>query len=242
MSDGIYVALSGAIAETTALDSTANNLANSSTDGYQALRPVFHEVLVRASTTAGDLRYSAVSATPIDPTAGGRRTTGRDLDAALPQGVYLGVSTAAGERYTRACSLEMRTDGTLQTRGGLPVAGEDGSPIHLPPTGGELSLSTDGAVLQNGTVRARLRLVSFTNPDQLVQQGSALLNAPAAAGTPTPATGTLAVGAVEESNASVVHAMTDLVTATRTFDAFKKVIDTFHDADRRVVETVPSAS
>jgi hypothetical protein len=30
-----------------------------------------------------------------------------------------------------------------------------------------------------------------------------------------------------------------MVAATRTFEAFQRVIDTFRDADRRVVSTVP---
>jgi flagellar basal body rod protein FlgG len=58
----------------------------------------------------------------------------------------------------------------------------------------------------------------------------------------TPSRGPIQVGQVEESNANVVGAMTDLVTATRTFEAFQRVIDAFRDADRKVVTTVPDAS
>jgi flagellar basal body rod protein FlgG len=36
--------------------------------------------------------------------------------------------------------------------------------------------------------------------------------------------------------------MTDLVQASRTFEAFQRVIDTFRDADRSVVTTVPNVS
>ena len=48
MGDGIYVALSGAIAQSAHLDATAANLANAGTDGYQRVRPVFREELTRA--------------------------------------------------------------------------------------------------------------------------------------------------------------------------------------------------
>jgi flagellar basal body rod protein FlgG len=33
--------------------------------------------------------------------------------------------------------------------------------------------------------------------------------------------------------------MTDMVTATRTFEAFQRVIEAFREADRRVVSSVP---
>ena len=48
------------------------------------------------------------------------------------------------------------------------------------------------------------------------------------------------MGMVEESNASPVRGMTDLLQASRLFEAFQKTIQTFHDADEKVLSTVPS--
>jgi len=59
MSDGIYAALSGAVAQGMALDSTATNVANAATAGYHGQRPVFHEMLSRAGGST--LRYTAAS-------------------------------------------------------------------------------------------------------------------------------------------------------------------------------------
>ena len=53
MSKGIYVALSGAVAQENALEATASNIANASTTGYQRLRPVFRQVLATASNGVG---------------------------------------------------------------------------------------------------------------------------------------------------------------------------------------------
>jgi flagellar basal body rod protein FlgG len=50
------------------------------------------------------------------------------------------------------------------------------------------------------------------------------------------------VGTLEESNANVVGSMTELVDASRTFEAFQRVIDAFRDADRAAVTTLPSVS
>ena len=85
---------------------------------------------------------------------------------------------------------------------------------------------------------SRLKLVTFQDPTQLRNEGATLL-------TPNGAVPTLArdpvitVGSLEGSNATTVGAMTELVTATRTFEAFQRVIDTFRDADRQAVTSVP---
>ena len=45
MSDGLYVAMSGAVAQERALDVAANNVANANTSGFRAERVTFEEVL-----------------------------------------------------------------------------------------------------------------------------------------------------------------------------------------------------
>ena len=264
MSDGIYVALSGALAQSMLLESTANNLANTATDGYQRTRPVFQETLAAVGGAASRRTPGVtVTANALDQTQGALRVTGRQLDAALPDGVYLAVSTTRGERYTRAVSLTVGNDGTVRTGHGDAVAREDGRPLVIPPgigdpsrtgdlgltvngtttqsgpiTGiGEVGLTTDGELMRGGISLGRMRLVRFDRPQVLTQEAGALMvpnGAVATVATNTP----INVGAVEESNATTVSAMTDMVTATRTFEAFQRVIEAFREADRRVVSSV----
>ena len=61
MSHGIYAALSGAVAQETSLETTAQNLANAQTAGYRGARPVFHEVLSQAGRPGSGppLRFTA---------------------------------------------------------------------------------------------------------------------------------------------------------------------------------------
>lgn len=236
MADGLYIALSGAVAQETALETTAQNLANANTPGFQRSRAVFSEVL---SGETGRAHYMQVSATTIDTTPGALATTGRGLDAALPEGNYLAVSTARGERYTRACHLDVAPDGTLRA-GDTPVLSENGTPIKVSRDGGEITLSPEGDVTQDGAVAGRLRLVSFAQPRSLAREGANLLTATAQSGAATAATGVLQVGALEQSNTQTVTAMTDLVTATRQFDAFQRALDAFHDADKKAVNNVPA--
>jgi flagellar basal-body rod protein FlgF len=242
MADGIYVALSGAIAQSMSLDSTSQNLANASTDGYQRMRPVFREELSRAGSLDPALHYSAVGMTQLDTTRGELRDTGRALDFAMPQGTYLAVSTSNGERYTRAASLSVGIDGTLRTPGGASVLNDGGTPIRLSGDGASVSIDDTGQVRQGDAVVGRVKLVSFDKPSALTHDQGPLLMATAESGAATASRGPLEIGHVETSNANVVNSMTDLVTASRTFEAFQRVIDTFRDEDRKVVTTVPSVS
>jgi flagellar basal body rod protein FlgG len=239
MSRGVYVALSGAVAQEHALETTATNLANAATPGYQRLRPVFREALAGASRKE-NLHYAEVGATAIDGSRGAIRATGRSLDVALPEGQYLAVTTARGERYTRAGALSMGADGILRTAGGVPLVREDDRPIQLSAAGGEPSIHPDGSIVQGGEIVAQLKVVRAGEGTTFTHEGGGLLAARGPA--PSAATTTLEIGVLEESNATVVTAMTELVTASRTFEAFQRMLDTFGECDRKVLTTTPGAT
>jgi flagellar basal-body rod protein FlgF len=242
MSDGIYVALSGALAQTATLDATASNLANASTDGYQRVRPIFREALARAAGHGATMRSVTASTTRLDTTRGALRTTGRPLDVTLPEGAYLAVTTTGGERYTRSGSLRVASDGTLTTSTGSSIVADDGRTIRASPDTADLRITPSGEVRQGEAMLARLRVVAFPHPERLAPEGGALLAATGETGTPVASRGELAIGSLEESNTSVVGAMTELVTASRNFDAFQRAIDAFHDADHMLVTSVPGDS
>jgi flagellar basal body rod protein FlgG len=122
------------------------------------------------------------------------------------------------------------------------VASENGRPIRTDlnnPT--EPAVTQSGEVWQGDSLLGRLKVVSFPKPDQLSPEGGALLAPTPAAGVPTISKGTLDIGSLEESNASVMTSMTELVTANRTFEAFQRAIATFQQADQKVTTTVPDA-
>lgn len=244
MSKGIYTALSGAIASSTALDVTAENLANASTAGFRKLRPVFREVLERESAprlSPAHGHFTQIGSTAIDATPGALRTTGRSLDVALPEGAFIAVSAAGGgEQYSRAGSLVVSADGAL-TLGGAPVVDESGQPILVGVgDASDVSIASDGAVLRGADPVGRLKIVTFDAPSALSPVGGTLYAATPESGEATVTSTELAVGALEESNASPIDAMSELVKATRTFEAYERAIDAFRDADRRIVG-LPSA-
>lgn len=239
MANGIYVALSAAVAQGTALETTAQNLANANTTGFRGARTVFHEALARDLRRGGRLDFVGVAAQALDPTRGAARSTGNALDVVLPERSFLAVETSRGERYTRAGNLHVAPDGALATAAGDHVLGADRKPIRL-PAGATARIDESGAVFAGEERVATLRLVSFAREAEMVPEGATLLAA-APGDAPGAVTGPLAVGAVEASNVAPVEAMAQLLTASRTFDAFERAIDAFRDADRLAARDVPSS-
>lgn len=246
MSKGIYAALSGAVAQGTTLDLVAQNLAHASTTGYRSSRPVFREVLARAAAPRaaaarprGDVRAVVVQASVLDASPGAVRSTGNGLDVALPAASFLAVDTPRGERYTRAGSLSVAADGTL-TVASQPIVAESGGPIRI-PADSQPTIDEEGRVLANGEEVGRLRIVRFDAPERLTTEGGTLLATSEGSGQPTPSTDKLLPGHLEDSNASPVGAMTELVQATRYFEAFERAISAFYDADRKAASQVMAA-
>jgi flagellar basal body rod protein FlgG len=237
MGDGIYAALSGAVAQETALEATATNLANASTAGYQGTRAVFREVASRGGPNA-NVRFAAAMDTALDTERGAIRETGNALDVVMPDKGYLVAKTARGDRYTRAGSMTLGSKGVLETHGHDPLLGDNGKPIQTTP-GVAVEITPTGEVKSGGAVVGRLRMVTFAKPELLKNEGGGLLAAGPEAGTPSPSAGLLTTGAVEESNASPIRGMTELIGASRLFDAFQRAIEAFHEADRKATSTVP---
>ena len=238
MSKGLYVALSGAVAQEQAMDITATNVANSSSAGYQRMRPVFRQALASA-VGDGEMRYARTSRSALDTTPGATRVTENALDVAMPPGVYLATVTPRGERFTRAGNLGLDAEGTLRTASGTPVASEGGAPLKAAVGGGQVRIEPDGTVKQGSNVIGKMKLVTFETPSALEHEGSGLLSS-ANAGAESASKEPLVVGAVVESNAQPVAAMTEMMQASRTFEAFQKVLDQFGEIDRKLMSSVPS--
>lgn len=245
MSKGIYAALSGAVAQGTTLDLVAQNLAHASTTGYRSSRPVFREVLARAAAPRaaarplGDVRAVVVQSSVLDASPGAVRATGNGLDVALPAASFLAVDTPRGERYTRAGAISMAADGTL-TVASQPLVAEGGGPIRI-PADAQATIDEEGRVLANGSEVGRLRIVRFDAAERLTAEGGTLLASNDGSGPATTSTDKLLPGHLEDSNASPVGAMTELVQATRYFEAFERAISAFHDADRKAASQVMAA-
>ncbi len=228
MGSGIYVAVSGAVAQSNALDVTANNIANASTAGFQGTRVSFQEAL--ASARSVDIALVGNTTVGVDQQAGTMSQTGNPLDLALDGDGYLAVDTAAGVRYTRAGALQMDPVGTLITADGHPLRGQGGGPIAIPEGTTQIMIGENGSVSADGAEIGRLDLARF-EPGAMRREGSTLMSArgPRLDGDPP----RVLQGAIEGSNVNIVRGVVDLVKVSRTYESLLRLIEGFNQVESR---------
>ena len=237
MGSGIYIAAAGAIAQTTALDATANNIANANSAGYHAERVSFKAVMsgTRSPDTA---LVQATTGKTLDTENGALLQTDNPLDVAIEGDGMFGVQTPQGARYTRAGNFQLDNGGQLVTPDGYHVLGADGQPIALPPNATNIAVGSDGTISADGQQVGQLKLVTF-KASQLKREGASLFSA-----TGKPATGgtapTVRSGMLESSNVNVVHGVVDLVKVQRNYETLMRVIQGYHDIDDRAAKELGS--
>lgn len=219
----IYVAMTGAKHILGQQAAVAQNLANVSTNGYRAAASAFRAVPVLGEGLP--TRSFVVDSTPgANFAPGALQRTGRDLDVAVQGQGWIAVQSAdGGEAYTRNGSLQVSTNGMLQTRNGLNVLG-DGGPISIPPDS-TISIAKEGTVSVISTVPppksvnavGRIKLV---NPDErlLVRGGDGLFRLASGGSAEPDSKVALAAGALEGSNVNVVEEMISMISLARQFD------------------------
>ncbi len=233
MADGIYIATAGAVAQSAALDVTANNIANASTAAYQGARVSFSEALTRARSP--DMAMVGGATGTVDDTAGVITQTGNPLDIALDGPGYLAVDTAQGVRYTRAGALGRGIDGQLVTADGNTVRNQGGGAITIASDATVISFTGDGTVLADGEEIGRLELVRFA-PAAMSREGATLL---AARGKPIDAPPpAITQGALEGSNVNVVRGVVDLVRISRTYESLMRVIQGYSEIQSRAARDI----
>ena len=137
MDSGFYAACTGLLAETDALELTANNMANLSTTGYKGQLEFYRSF----EASMGNRRlsplnqavndYGVLGGAAVDLKTGEFQKTGNDLDLAMQGSGFFVVNTPAGIRYTRNGSFHTDAAGNLLTATGDQVMGEQG-PVQLP--------------------------------------------------------------------------------------------------------------
>jgi flagellar basal-body rod protein FlgF len=228
MSNGIYIATAGAVAQSNALDATANNIANATTAGFHGDRVTFREVLTAARSP--DIASVSAGTTRIDSEPGALLPTENPLDLALEGDGYFAVATPNGPRYTRAGNFQLDATRNLVTTEGFAVRGAGGAPINVPPEAVTIGVASDGTVSADGEVIGTLELARFA-PGQMKREGGSLFSATGRALTGDPPT--VRSGMLEASNVNIVRGVVDLVKVSRTYEALMRMIQGYHDIESR---------
>lgn len=228
MGSGIYIAAAGAVAQSAALDVTANNVANAGTTGFHGTKVNFQVALTRARSA--DMALVGNQTNSIDGAAGEVSSTGNQLDVALDGDGYLSVDTPQGVRYTRAGSMQLGADGRLINAEGLPMRGVNGAPLVVPPNAGPVTIATDGSISTALGPVGQLELTRFAS-GTLSRDGGTLL---AARGQPAAGPPPLVKQSyLEGSNVNVVRGVVELVQVSRTYESLMTVIQGFQTVENR---------
>lgn len=252
MADGIYTALTGAVAQQQTLDVIANNVANANTAGFRADRAAFSEFLAGAQKEQQSVsqlgqpgprvdHFVHIDVVAHDHSDGALRLTGNPLDMALTGEGFFAVQTPQGERLTRAGSFMMRADGTLTTTDGHDVLGETNQPIHL-PTNKDVQVGADGSIQADGQFVGKLKLVRAQDPKTLEKESETLFKTSPNAPLQHAENVTVTQGHLESSNVNAVAGLNELITVNRSFDALQKVIETFQKLDERTARELGARS
>lgn len=233
----IFTALGGAQAAVRRQQVGANNLANISTTGFHAKRPV---------QSGGPV---AGGPPEVMATSGGRRAqgpilfTGQSLDLAISGAGYLAFRTGPEETvYSRSGALSVNSEGVLVNSQGLPLE----PPIQLFETQNSFQIDSDGSVHevdQRGRTRSlgRIQLAQFANPDGLAAQGQNLFSATKASGPPAfglpglSGRGRIVPGALEGSD---VDLSTEIINQTLSLRSLQANLNVIKQADETADETL----
>lgn len=249
MSDGIYAALSGAIAQERSLDVVANNVANVGTSGFRGDRLAFQESLSRARVgpTPQSIRYVDISRSQVDMNEGPVQQTGNPLDMALSGDGFFVVETPNGDRLTRDGSFRVDESGVLRHHLGHPLVNAAATDprqrqIIIPPGTTNVTIGSDGTVSSGDLVFGRVRVDTTPNPSTELRHEGLTLLTPSPGVRTTPATDfSVHQGFLEGANVNAISGMNELINANRSFDAFQRVISTFRSIDDRTARDIASS-
>jgi flagellar basal-body rod protein FlgF len=241
----MYAAYTGLLARTQALDTAANNLANTGTVGFRAQRDYFRSVLTGlgdgvAPSQVGNAvnDFGVLGGSLIDQGEGAVTATGNPLDLALDGQGFFAIQTQAGTQYTRDGSFTRSPTGQLQTQQGEAVLDVAGQPITVPS--GAVSVGPDGSVSVTTDVGSaivgQVGVFGFPQGAAMVAEGTNRFTPPTGVQAALVAT-PIQDGSLEGANVDAVHGTMQLILVQRQAEMMQKALSTFNnDFDKTAAE------
>lgn len=230
MDNGIYITLSRQMALFRDMDTTAGNIANANTTGFQSSHLMFDTYLADAGNK-DKMAYANDVSTYRDTQQGAMRATGNDLDVAIQGKGYFAVETPQGERYTRSGNFQIDGTGVLVTQDGLPVMDQNNQRIIIPENAKSIVIGSIGNITVNGEELTNIGVFNFENEQALRQTGSQLYSTEE---TPSAAIDAkVAQGMLENSNVQPVLELTHMIDVSRAVGGTAKYIEMMYDLQRK---------
>jgi len=249
---GLYTSASGMMAQLTRQAINTNNINNLSTTGYKqdlSSQGLFWRMMMnriqRADVPVGDQTANASPLGEAVTTAGAVRSTvdyaqgsledtGRELDLALTGPGYFVVQTPTGPQLTRDGAFGRDAQGRLVADDGAFVLGADG-PITVPD--GQIVVGDAGEIIVAGQAVGQVRLAQAA-PDQVTKAGQNRF-ALRGGGAPEPAPDTAVnQGFLERSNVDSTRAATDMMAASRAYEANQRLVQMQDDLLGKAVNEI----
>jgi flagellar basal-body rod protein FlgF len=237
-------AVSGLRSRIQSLDLLANNLANANTAGFKADTEYYGTFASDESSNAidGDQGTSlpVIQRQWTDFSPGSIEVTGNPLDVALSGKGFFVLAGPNGPIYTRNGSLRILPTGELAGASGYPIRTAGGGTIKV-ATGKQITITTEGAVQQDGSPLGQLEVVDFKNPELLTKAGASagFKNSDPAKNAPTAVTGVnVQQGKLEGSNVVVAASAMHLVGIMRQFETLQKAVGISSDMDMKSISEV----
>ena len=250
MENTLLVALSRQMSLERQIDVIANNVANTTTNGFKANKPIFEEYLNTGARednfTIRDRRISFVQDRTAyhDFSQGPLEKTGNPLDVSIDGKAFISVQTPGGERYTRDGSLQINSQGQLVTSSGNIVLGTNG-PIVFQPTDRNIKISSEGLITVNegivtqfDSIRGKLKLVKFDNMQSLKKEGANLYSAPTGVTAQPDIASRVNQGFIEKSNVSAIAEMTHMMEVMRTYQSVASLMQQQNDLRKNAIQTL----
>ncbi len=237
MDNTLMIGLSRQVTLRRGVDVIANNVANMSTHGFRAERPLYTPETERpAHHQQGPrpIQFVADWSVLRDFSPGPIEQTGRPFDAALDGQGFFVVQGAEEPLYTRNGRFSLDEEGRLVTSTGRPVLAQGGGEIRLDPEGPEPVITPQGVILAGEAEVARLDVVHFDDLSALSKTGEGEFRTDA---DPVPADAVrVRQGFVEGSNVNAILEITRLIEMQRSYEGVTRMVKSAEDLRKSTIE------